>query len=100
MNFQRIARLCALDINRARHRMRAWAALFNSIRDDLERLWNLVLLRSRQSQALESAGNHRFHSHGIAGRNTQYWREFRVVISPVNILWLQLQIMSFRLSTA
>ena len=42
-------------IRGARHRVCAWAALLNSILDDLQRLWNLILFHSRQSQTLESA---------------------------------------------
>src|SRR5262249_50157692 len=86
--------------DRTCHRVGAWPALLNSVLDDLQRLWNLILLRSPQSQALESTGNHRFHAYGITGRNSQDRRQRSVVITPVNILWLQLQIVSFGLSPA
>ena len=97
LHLEHVARLGAVDEDRARHRVRAGPALGDRPLDQLQRFRDLVFLHAGGAQPRKSARDHRLDADRVAGRHAQHRLHRRIVVAPVHVLRQQLQFVDTRL---
>ena len=99
-NLERVARLGSVNEDRAAHRMRAGAALGDTLLDRFQRFGDFRFGRAGKPEALKASGDHRFDTNAIAGSDTHGGRQPRVVVTPVDVFGRERQVLGSPLLTA